>query len=90
MRCTAPIRWADASDGDGGRHGAGAPDGVAVEPISVRDLGSLAFGLGAFRTEPRVLDDGAMAVLKTVLALVALVGHGPFISLHGAESGEPR
>ena len=56
----------------------------------MRDLGPHAFVLGALRTEPRVLDDGAMAVLKTVLALVALVGHWPFISLHGAESGEPR
>jgi len=41
----------------------------------VRHVGPLAFGFGALRTEPSVQNDGAMAVVETVQALMTPTGH---------------
>jgi hypothetical protein len=90
MRCTAPTRWADASDRQGGRHGTAAPDGVALEPVGVCELGLCAVGLGAFGSERDVHDDGAVTVFEAGPALATLNGHVPFLALRGDDSAVPR
>ncbi len=90
MRCTAPIRWVDASDRHGGRHGTAAPDGVALEPVRVCELGLCAVGFGAFGSEPDMHDDGAVTVFEAGPTLATLNGHEPFIALGGDNSAVPR
>jgi hypothetical protein len=68
---------------------AATADSLAVDAQCVHHLGGGAVVLGAFRPEQRVVDERAMAVLKTGSAVSAPT-HGLFVAPRGDNLGLAR